>query len=130
MSLIGCAYTSSLSSVFLPEFSHSGAICPCHHWQLEIKTRKEKWDLREERGRGPLGGRKAIAWTRSLISSPQQGYIMWGMVSLKCLFLLSRAVGALSIFQFSKVWIKSWLSCFSEGTVYCSVGHIIFNKHL
>lgn len=51
-----------------------------------------------------------------------------GVSEVLIYFYVNRAVGALSISQFSEVWIKSWLSSFSEGTVYCSVGCIIFNK--
>ena len=45
------------------------------------------------------------------------------------LLYVNRAVGALSISKFSKAWIRSWLSCFSEGIVYHSVGCIIPKKH-
>lgn len=53
-----------------------------------------------------------------------------GVSEMLVYFYGNRAVGALSISQFSEVWIKSWLSSFSERTVYCPVGCIIVNKHL
>lgn len=86
---------------------------------------------RREGKKGLLGRRTVIAVIQSLISSLLTGVYHWGGVSeMFIYFYVDRTVGALSISKFSKVWMKSWLSCFSEGIAYYSVGCIIFNKHL
>lgn len=80
---------------------------------------------RREGKKGLSGRRTEIAVNQSLISS-----LLTGVSEMFIYFYVNRTVGTLSISKLSKVWMKSWLSCFSEGIAYYSLGCIIFNKHL
>lgn len=57
-------------------------------WQMEIKTGKEKWDLREERGRGPLSGEESSCTDPVFdFLTPKGVYNMGGSVSEMFIFM-------------------------------------------